>query len=107
MRTGTGLFLMAVGAVLLFAVPPSSPFGLNLHVAGGIVIAAGIVGLLLPQAARGAPKPGGLQRWVNPSGVDDPSVHDVQSAAAADVTQIREAGRLPDPDGPARQHDVL
>jgi hypothetical protein len=106
MGTGSGLFLIGVGAVLLFAVPAGSLFHLNLHVVGVIVILTGVLGLLLPGATRGL-RPHGLGRWVNPSGIDDPSVHDDQSAASADVALIREDDRLFDPDGPERQRDEL
>jgi hypothetical protein len=105
MSTGMGLFLIAVGAVLLFAVPGGSPFGLNLHVVGIIMIVLGVLGLLLPTAVRGGPRSDRLRRWVNPSGVDNPFVHDVQSAAAADVSLIREDAALFDPDGPGSQRD--
>jgi hypothetical protein len=106
MGTGSGLFLIGVGAVLLFAVPARSLFGLNLHVVGIIVALTGVLGLLLPGAGRGL-RPDRLRRWVNPSGIDDPSVHDVQSAASADVALIREDDRVFDPDGPGRQRDEL
>jgi hypothetical protein len=46
-RPGTGIILVAVGMILLFAVKGSPP-GLNLHVAGVILILTGIIGLLLP-----------------------------------------------------------
>jgi hypothetical protein len=106
MGAGTGLFLIAVGAILLFAVPAGSLLGLNLRVVGVIVIVIGVLGLLLPAAMQG-PRPDGLSRWVNPSGVDDPSVHDTQSAASADVSLIREDDELFDPDGPGNQGGEL
>jgi hypothetical protein len=49
-RPGTGIILVAVGMILLFAVKGSPP-GLNLHVAGAILILTGITGLLLPPLA--------------------------------------------------------
>lgn len=106
MGTGTGLCLIAVGAALLFAVSAGSLFGLNLRVVGVIVIVAGVLGLLLPAAMQG-PRQDRLRRWVNPSGIDDPSVHDIQSAATADVTMIREDDGLFDPDGPGNQGGEL
>jgi hypothetical protein len=45
--TGTCIALIAVGAILRFALSPSSPHGLNVHVVGVIVIGAGVLGLLL------------------------------------------------------------
>jgi hypothetical protein len=102
MRTGTGLFLIAAGAILLFAVPAGSLTGLNLRVVGIIVIVVGVLGLLLPAAMQG-PRPDRLRRWVNPSGIDDPSVHDSQGAASADVALIREDDELFDPDRPGNR----
>ena len=106
MGTGSGLFLIGVGAVLLFAVPAGSLFRLNLHVVGVIVAPH-----RCPRPASAGSSAGseatGLGRWVNPSGTDDPSVHDNQSAASADVALMREDDRLFDPDGPELQRDEL
>jgi sulfite exporter TauE/SafE len=46
MGLGTSLFLIAVGAVLRFAVHVST-HGVNLHAVGVILIVVGIVGLLI------------------------------------------------------------
>jgi hypothetical protein len=70
MRTGTGIFLITVGAVLRFALAAGSPHGLNLHIAGVILILAGLLGLLLPPLARGPLKPDRLRRWVRPGQPD-------------------------------------
>jgi hypothetical protein len=45
--TGVGIILVAAGAILRFAVPATFTHGLNVHVAGVIVMLAGVVGLLL------------------------------------------------------------
>jgi hypothetical protein len=105
--TGLGFFLLATGAVLLFAVRSGSIFGLKLHVVGIVVLAAGVLRLLLqlPPAMRAGPRPDRLRRWVNPSGIDNPRVHDVQSAAAIDVAQIREDEKFFSPS--IRQQDEL
>ena len=100
------LFVIAVGAILLFAVPAGSHFGLNLRVVGLILMVVGVLRLLLP-TARGGPKPERLRRLVNPSGMDDPDVHDVQSAAAADDAWIREDESHFEADGTGRQNDEL
>jgi hypothetical protein len=55
MRTGTGIFLIAAGAVLRFAIAAGSPHGLNVHVVGVVLILAGILGLLLSLLTRGGP----------------------------------------------------
>jgi hypothetical protein len=47
MSTGVGITLIAVGAILRFALAPSSPHGLNLHVVGVVLILAGVLSLLL------------------------------------------------------------
>jgi hypothetical protein len=52
MRTGTSLFLIAVGAILRFAVVGASPLGLNVHITGVILILVGILGMTLPRVAR-------------------------------------------------------
>jgi hypothetical protein len=70
MRTGTGIFLITAGAVLRFALAAGSPHGLNLHIAGVILILAGLLGLLLPPLARGPLKPDRLRRWVRPGQPD-------------------------------------
>jgi hypothetical protein len=89
--TGTGarLFLIAAGAVIALAVPGHPLPAVNLHVAGTIVMVAGLLWLILP-VSRHVSRSGGLAGLVNPSGIDDPSVHDDQTAAAIDVVNIRE-----------------
>jgi uncharacterized protein YjeT (DUF2065 family) len=64
MRTGTGIFLLTAGAILLFALRSGSPHWLNLHIVGLILILAGLLGLLLPRLARS--RRDWLQRWVRP-----------------------------------------
>ena len=46
MALGTSLFLLAVGAVLRFAVTVST-HGFNLHTVGVILMVVGVVGLLI------------------------------------------------------------
>ena len=52
MRTATGLALVAIGAILAFAVTASPSF-LNLQVAGWILILTGVAGLLVPRRGYG------------------------------------------------------
>ena len=47
MSTGVGITLVTAGAILRFAVPATFIHGLNVHVAGVIVMLAGVFGLLL------------------------------------------------------------
>jgi hypothetical protein len=52
MRTATGLALVAIGAILAFAVTTSPSF-LNLQVAGWILMLTGVAGLLVPRRGYG------------------------------------------------------
>jgi hypothetical protein len=45
--TGAGITLVAAGAILRFTVPATFTRGLNVHIAGVIVMLAGVFGLLL------------------------------------------------------------
>ena len=81
MRTGTGIFLITTGAILRFALAAGSPHGLNLHIAGVILVLAGLLGLLLPPLARGPLKPDRLRRWVRPG---QPDAYD-QAPTGADA----------------------
>jgi hypothetical protein len=47
MRIGASLLLIAVGAVLRFAVTVHNPHGFNVHTAGVILIVVGAIGLLV------------------------------------------------------------
>jgi hypothetical protein len=104
---GAGFLLMAVGAVLALAVPGHPLATVNLRVVGIIVIVTGVLRLLLLPVQRGAARSGGLGRLVNPSGLDNPGVHDDQTAAAIDVANIRTGDRLISPSGPGSQSDEL
>jgi Domain of unknown function (DUF6458) len=52
MKTATGLFVIAVGAVFAFAVH-GHPWFLNLQVVGWILMVLGVVGLVLPRRSVG------------------------------------------------------
>jgi hypothetical protein len=64
MTTGTGIFLITVGAILVFALSAGSPRWLNLHIVGVILILSGTFGMLLPWLAR-VPRDR-FRRWVVP-----------------------------------------
>jgi hypothetical protein len=51
MRTATSLTLLAIGAILTFAITAHPRF-LNLQVAGVVIMVTGLVGLLLPRRGR-------------------------------------------------------
>jgi membrane-bound ClpP family serine protease len=46
MRIGASLLLIAVGAILRFAVTVDNPHGFNIHTAGVILMVVGAIGLV-------------------------------------------------------------
>ena len=102
MRTGTGIFLIAAGAVLRFAVAAGSPHGLNLHVVGIVLILAGVLGLLLSLLARR-----GSRRLIRPAGQDDSRVGMRERTAAVNVAAIQEDDKFFSKDSPGHQNPVL
>ena len=52
MRTATALAVVAVGAILAFAVTAHPAF-FNLQIAGGVLIIVGVVGLVIPRRGHG------------------------------------------------------
>jgi len=52
MKTGVGLALIAVGAILAFAVTTNTSV-LNLHTAGWVLIIVGIIGIAIPRRGYG------------------------------------------------------
>ena len=52
MRTGVGLALIAVGAILAFAVTTNTSV-FNLHTAGWVLIIVGIIGIAIPRRSYG------------------------------------------------------
>src|ERR1700759_2760617 len=52
MKTGAGLALIAVGAILAFAVT-STPSGFNINIAGWVLMIVGVLGLALPMRTYG------------------------------------------------------
>ncbi|MDR0346023.1 MAG: hypothetical protein LBI49_23505 [Nocardiopsaceae bacterium] len=52
MRVGTGLSLLAIGAILAFAVSGSPPYW-NLQITGVVLIATGLAALLIPRQSYG------------------------------------------------------
>jgi hypothetical protein len=57
MRTGTCIALIAVGAILRFAIKAGSSHGVNVHVVGVIVLLAGVLGLVLSLVVWGPLNP--------------------------------------------------
>lgn len=52
MKTGTGLALVAIGAILAFAIT-SQPSFINLQVAGWVLMLSGLAGMFVPRRGYG------------------------------------------------------
>jgi len=52
MKTGAGLALICIGAILAFAVTANTSF-FNMHTAGWVLMIVGLIGLLLPNRTYG------------------------------------------------------
>ena len=96
MRTGTGIFLLTAGAILLFALRSGSPHWLNLQIVGVILILAGGLGLLLPRLARSRRDGGWLRRWVRPGQPEDLGVPFITQTRAAATCQPGPRRQRPD-----------
>jgi hypothetical protein len=103
MRTGTGIFLITVGAVLLFALRSGSPHWLNLQIVGVILILAGGLGMLLPRLARSRRDGGWMRRWVRPGQQEDLGVPFI----TADQGGGGLPAQVPDASAPTLVDDLL
>jgi hypothetical protein len=102
MRTGTGIFLITVGAILLFALRSGSPHWLNLQVVGVILILAGGLGLTLPRLARSRRSGDWLRRWVRPGQSEDFGVPFITDDQGGDLLP-----QAPDASAPTLADDLL
>jgi len=103
MRTGTGIFLITAGAVLVFALRAGSPHWLNLQIVGVILILAGALGMLLPRLARARLQPDRLRRSVRPG-----QPRDLGAPAGADPGHNGDQPALtPDTSAPTLVDDLL
>ena len=112
MSTGVGITLIAVGAILRFALAGGSPHGLNVHVVGVVLILAGVLELLLSLLVRAGPRrPRSLVRQGRGGYYDLPGSNARQErtrqAAAEDVAEVRGDDRFFAPDAPGREEDDL
>lgn len=121
MRTATGLALVAIGAILAFAVTTSPSF-LNLQVAGWILILTGVAGLFVPRRGYGwlrrrvvvrRPRGGAVaangehrrfrnSRWFRQNAIPDPRVEAAEGEVVEDTAT---EGSLPEtlPETPAER----
>ena len=122
MSTGAVITLIAVGAVLRFALAPGSPHGVNVHVVGVVLILAGVLGLVLslllllvragPRQQRQQRQGRRLTRQDRPGGYYNLPAWDYRlarrrRAAAEDVAAVREDDRFYAPGTPASPNDDL
>lgn len=112
MSTGVGITLIAVGAILRFALAGGSPHGLNVHVVGVVLIVTGVIELLLSLLMRAGPRRmhslvrqgrGGYYDLPGPKG----RLERTKQAAAEDVAEILGNDRFFVPDAPGREEDDL
>ena len=106
-RVGPALFVIAIGAIFAFAVTPNAIPGLNVNIAGIIVLLVGIVALLLPMVSSRPRTFRTVSPWLRPSGHDDPRVDQEKRDAAADDAAIKQDDRYFDPSGPGSREDDL
>jgi hypothetical protein len=106
LNTGPALVLIAVGAILWFAVTASAIPGLNVHIVGVILLLIGVVGLLLPMAS-GPRTLRSVSLWLRPTGHDSPRLDEIKRAAAADDIRIEEDDKFFDREGPGSREDDL
>lgn len=67
MRTATGLTLLALGAILAFAVN-GHPSWLNIQIVGWVIIATGLAGMLVPRSGYAAVRRKIVRRRTGPGG---------------------------------------
>jgi hypothetical protein len=115
-RTGTGLFLITVGAIMLFALRTNWPRWLDLRIVGLILMIAGALGMLLPWLASAPrdrfqpdPAPGDrLRRWVvprMPRAINAPPRAKDSAGSADDTGLVRESDAAAE--SPTLADDIL
>jgi hypothetical protein len=123
MRTATGLALIAIGAILAFAVTTSPSF-LNLQVVGWILILTGVAGMLVPRRgygwlrrrvvvrrprgaaveANGEPRRFRNTRWFRQNALPDPRLEETGTPVAeGTVTESAVERTVPGPGQPAEE----
>jgi hypothetical protein len=113
MGTSAAITVIAVGAILRFALAGGSPHGLNVHVVGVVLILAGLLGLLLslllrsrgPQRLRSLVRQGRGGYYSLPG--PNARLQRTRQAAAEDVAEVLGNERFYAPDAPGREEDDL
>jgi hypothetical protein len=104
LSTGTALSLIAVGAILWFAVSGSAIPDVNVNIVGIILLVIGIIGLLLPVAG---PRFQALSPWYRPGGHDSSRLDEMKRAAEADDARVETDDKYFDAYGPGSREDDL
>ncbi len=95
MRTATGLALVAIGAILAFAVT-SHPSFLNLQVTGWVIMLTGIAGMVIPRRGYGWLRRRVVVRRGTRGGLTDPgSQRPVLGPGSSLISKPPPAGRQP------------
>jgi hypothetical protein len=111
--TAGAVTLIAVGAIMRFALAAGSPYGLSVHTVGVALILAGVLGLALSLLVRaGSRRPRGLLRWGRTREYYKLPAWDYRlarrrRAAAENVAAIREGEEFFDSGAPASRDDDL
>jgi hypothetical protein len=100
MRVGTGLTLLAIGAILAFAVSGSPPYW-NLQITGLVLIATGLAALLIPRQGYGWLR----RKMVVRPGSRGPVVTRLDETRYP-PSPLRYQGARPDPGDPAGDQDT-
>ena len=102
MKTGAGLALICVGAILAFAVTGNTSV-FNIHTAGWVLMLVGAIGLLLPGRTYGwlgrrllvrRTYPGGRAARVSPYGTRNPGAPALEAGLPSRPTLLDQQGDL-------------
>jgi hypothetical protein len=101
MKTGAGLALICVGAILAFAVTGNTSF-FNIHTAGWVLMLVGVIGLLLPGRTYGwlgrrlvrRTYPGGRTGRLSPYSARNPGASALAAGQPSRPTLLDQEGDL-------------
>lgn len=106
-RVGPALVVVAIGAIFAFAVSSTAIPGINLTIAGVIVLLVGIIALVLSLRGSRFATMRGVSPWLRPQGHDDPRVDQLKRDAAADDDAIEQEDAYFDPSDPGNRQNGL
>ncbi|HXP58359.1 MAG TPA: hypothetical protein VN847_25590 [Streptosporangiaceae bacterium] len=106
-RIGPALVVIAIGAIFAFAVSATAIPGINLNVAGIIVLLVGIIALVLALRGGRFATIRGVSPWLRPPGHDDPRVDQLKRDAAADDASIEQDDAYFDQSAPGNRQNNL